>query len=187
MGLEPFYPYATMLKKFLFTWGKFQDLPVGITIHYTADNDLTRSINSLRAINLGYHILIDKDGSCYQGAPFTDRVYHAGKATWLGYKPNSSHVALSLVSWGKLSHGKSWRGDKIPEQEIAERQGGQWHKATDAQEKSLFDILKWFIDQGIDPRHICGHDECALPPGRKVDPGGILKMSMHEVRKQFNV
>ena len=183
MGFEPFYPYAEQLKKPLPTWGKFHDLPIGITIHYTADDSLERSINTLRINGLGYHILIDRNGSCYQASPFTDRVYHAGKALWLGNRPNSTHIAVSLVSWGKLSHGKSWRGDEIPEQEIAERQGGQWHKATKEQETSLMDLLDWLVLQGIDPRHICGHDECAIPPGRKVDPGGILQMTMADYRR----
>lgn len=187
MGFEPSYPYAKPLARKLLTWGKFPDLPAGVTIHYTADDSLERSITTLKLAGLGYHILIDYDGTCYQAAPFTDRVYHAGKALWLGNKPNSTHIAISLISWGKLSHGKSWRGDIIPEYEIAERQGGQWHKATVNQETSLMDLLQWLVQQGIDPRHICGHDECALPPGRKVDPGGVLQLSMSEVRKLFNV
>lgn len=183
MGIEPVYPFAEQLKKPLPNWGKFSDLPAGITVHYTADDSLERSINSLRIANLGYHILIDCYGVVNQGALFTERVYHAGKALWLGNRPNSTHIAVSLVSWGKLSHGKSWRGDVIPETEIAERQGGQWHKASDEQETSLMDLLKWLVGQGINPRHICGHDECAIPPGRKVDPGGILQMTMADYRR----
>lgn len=183
MGIEPVYPFAEQLKKPLPNWGKFSDLPAGITVHYTADDSLERSINSLRVANLGYHILIDRYGVCHQAALFTEHVYHAGKALWLGNRPNSTHIAVSLVSWGKLSHGKSWRGDVIPESEITERQGGQWHKATEAQETALMDLLKWLVGQGIDSRHICGHDECAIPPGRKVDPGGILQMTMADYRR----
>lgn len=185
MGIEPVYTYATKVLKTLPTWGKFSDLPIGVTIHYTADDSLERSISALRMAGLGYHIIIDRDGSTYQCAPFTDRVYHAGKALWHGYKPNSSHIAISLISWGKLSHGKSWRGDVVPEAEIAERWGGQWHEATPVQGQVLMNLLRWLVEAGIDPRHICGHDECALPPGRKVDPGGVLSKTMAEIRAQF--
>lgn len=188
MGFDPIYPYATQLKKPLFTWGKFNDMPVGITLHYTADGSLQTAINSLRANNLAYHIIIDRDGSSHQCAPFTDRVYHAGKSVWLGYKPNSYHIAISLVSWGKLvkkdAHWESWRGDIIPD--AVERFNGHWQPATENQEASLYELLKHLINSGIDPHHICGHDECALPPGRKIDPGGVLTYSMREIRARFS-
>lgn len=185
MGFEPLFPVAEIIKPQLPTWGKFPDMPTGVTLHYTADDSLARSISALRHAGLGYHLLVDKYGIIHQGAPFTDRVYHAGKAMWLGNRPNATHLAVSLVSWGKLTGGKSWRGDEVPEHEIVERQGGQWHAASRAQEESIEIILEWMVDQGIDPRHICGHDECAIPPGRKIDPGGVLSVSTHEIREGF--
>lgn len=165
--------------------------PKGITIHYTADRDIDRVINSLSKNNLAYHIIIDRDGSIVQMAYFTQRVYHAGKARWISRSPNREHISVALASWGKLSEkGETWVGEKLPDDDIIERPGNltklvfKWDKATGQQEAALFTFLEWACKQfEINPHEICGHDECAIPEGRKEDPGGVISVSCSEIRQ----
>jgi N-acetyl-anhydromuramyl-L-alanine amidase AmpD len=164
-------------------------LPLGVCIHYLADRDITRAIESLTGANLGYHLIIDRDGKITQTTYFNLRVNHAGLASWNNLSPNRSFISVALASWGYLTDDhKSWNGLVLPEKDIAKRKGNLdqkiycWDKATIEQEKSLEKILLWLISKGIDVKNICGHDESALPLGRKQDPGGVISKPMKELR-----
>lgn len=169
--------------------------PNGVTVHYTGGRDVLRTRKALIQQGLGYHLVIARDGEVVQFTYLDTRVYHAGKAKWNGESPNRTHVAIAVESYGVLSREKSgyksWNGDFVPVDKVIIRQGNfnrtehAWDGATRAQEQSLFAILKWFVSFGIDAKNICGHDECAIPLGRKVDPGGVLSMTMAEVRKSL--
>jgi len=115
-------------------------------------------------------------------------VWHAGKALWGPHSPNRAHLSISLLSWGEvecLAPGafESWNGQAVTTTEVVERSGAWWDAATAEQEASLVDALVWVVQKGIYVSQICGHDECALPKGRKIDPGGVLSMTMEELRK----
>lgn len=166
--------------------GRFTGKPVGVTVHYTADRKLDRSIKSLISQNLGYHILIDRVGMVYQLAAFDGRLWHAGKATWNDYSPNRAHIAVAVLSYGLLTKTrdgfKNWINEPIPPQEIAIRRRNAWDAATQQQEESLVAFLRWSVDNGIDPDMVCGHSECCIPSGRKIDPGGVLEKTMDAIR-----
>lgn len=172
--------------------------PQGVTVHYSADRDLKRTIKSLQDRHLGYHLIIDRDGKVYQTCYLDRRVSHAGPSEWRKLGCNRWHAAVCLISWGevKKKSGKiysAWNGaelidEDIDGKDIARRPanvGGalaNWDAATDAQEGRLLEVLRWFIACKVDPRNICGHDEAAIPPGRKIDPGGVLSFSMEDIR-----
>jgi N-acetyl-anhydromuramyl-L-alanine amidase AmpD len=167
----------------------------GVTIHDTADIKVGRLIDSLVSDGLGYHIIIDRDGTVIQTTYFSQRVNHAGVAKWNGASPNRQHIAVSLVSWGAVSFKDkkyyAWNGSEVPGIQVAKRKGNvnetvyNWHAATAEQEKSLMTFLRWCLLRGIKRENICGHDECALPSGRKSDPGGVLSMSMAQLRERL--
>lgn len=169
--------------------------PKGVTVHHLADVDIKRAINSLRAEGLGYHIIIDRDGAVHQTTYFTHTVAHAGKAMWNGRSPNREHIAVAIASWGAVTKkGEkfyAWNGAPIPEAEVARRPGNlsnalyYWHVATDKQESKLISLLRWCTIKGISHSDICGHDEAALPAGRKSDPGGVLSLLMRELRDEI--
>lgn len=170
--------------------GYFLAPPSGVTVHYTADRDVERSIRSLKQQNLNYHLIIDRDGKVIQTCYLDKACSHAGPAFWNGKSPNKQHVSISLVSWGHLTVRNSdqacfaWTGQQVDLKDTVWRFGTAWDKATREQEAKLFELLCWFIDMfNISPLDICGHDECALPKGRKPDPGGILGMSMYDYRE----
>jgi N-acetyl-anhydromuramyl-L-alanine amidase AmpD len=157
----------------------------GVTVHYTASGSLISALRE-EVHGLGYHILIDRDGSTVQTCYLTLRVNHAGKANWNGDSPNKSHLAVAFVSWGLLDGaGYSYAGVQVPKEEIRTDEKGKWHAATPQQEDSLLRFLGWAVSQGINRNNICGHDECALPKGRKVDPGGCLSFRLADFRNDF--
>lgn len=161
--------------------------PRGVTVHYTASRDISSTISTLASKNLGYHLIIDRDGTIYQCAEFTGRLNHAGKALWNGLSPNKAHLAVALISWGllkELAPGacESWGGKLVATEDCKYRQGQWWDAATTAQELALLKFLRWATIQGIDAGSICGHDESAIPKGRKVDPGGVLSLDMPRLR-----
>jgi N-acetyl-anhydromuramyl-L-alanine amidase AmpD len=159
-------------------------LPTGITVHYTADGDIDRVKREMDKNKIGYHFIIDRDGFLHQTANLTKSVNHAGKAMWNGQSPNRTHIAVAIVSWGLLNDDSlAWNGTRVVG---TKRKGQLWDAASMAQEKMLDRLLRGLmIDFRITPANICGHDECALPKGRKIDPGCTLSMSMSDIRKSF--
>lgn len=163
--------------------------PLGVVVHYLADRDVDRSIRGLKEAGLGYHLIIDRKGLVYQTTYFNLRVNHAGAAEWNGLSPNRHFIAIALASWGYLDNdNRAWNGATIDLKETALRPSNasgkmlRWDSATQVQETVLMTCLSWLMTKGISLKNICGHDECALPLGRKQDPGGVLPRSMKEVR-----
>lgn len=172
--------------------------PLGVTIHYSADRNIKRTFNALKTagsdFSLGYHLVIDRDGEITQFVNFNRMVYHAGKALWNGNSPNRTHISVCLLSWGEVKkdiHGRffSWSGCPIDELQVSRRpyntssDQSWWDAATESQENSLRLFLLWCIEKGISIENIVGHDEVALPRGRKVDPGGVLSTTMADLRE----
>jgi len=171
-------------------------IPKGVTVHYTADGSAQGAIKALRAEGLGYHIIIDRAGAIYQTCYFSHSVAHAGVAKWNNRSPNREHIAVALVSWGAVAKKGdefvAWTGAPIQASQVARRPGNlsnslyHWHIATPQQEASLTMFLRWCILKGISHKDICGHDEAAIPAGRKADPGGVLSKLMAELRDEVS-
>jgi N-acetyl-anhydromuramyl-L-alanine amidase AmpD len=166
--------------------------PFGITVHHAADRDLEQVEAYGAEEKIGYHLIIDRDGLIHQTCFLDTQVAHAGNAKWKGLSPNRTHVAVSLLSWGRLTKKgdtfQAWSSAEVPNDSAIERPDFRgklafWDSATEKQEAALWKVLmKLCLEFSIDPANICGHDECALPKGRKDDPGGILSKTMPEVR-----
>src|ERR1051326_1245907 len=84
------------------TDGVFHGGPLGVTVHYTAGRGIDGTVQSLVESDLGYHLLIGRDGTVFQLASTRFKLWHAGKAAWNGLSPNASHVAICFESWGEL-------------------------------------------------------------------------------------
>lgn len=189
------YPGASQIvEPAAFSAGPMAGLPLGVTVHHLGTRNWEAALETLKKNKLGYHLLIARDGQVIQAAYLRDRVNHAGKALWNGASPNRRHLAVALASWGEVTRAAgefkytTWAGTRIPLFEVSMRKGNLdhewrfWDMATPEQEAALAQILRWAIAEGIDPQNICGHDECALPFGRKNDPGGVLSMTMAQLR-----
>lgn len=174
--------------------GKFTEgYPVGVTVHYLGSHDVEAARPHLLKSGLGYHLAITRAGKVIQLTYMDQRVNHAGKATWEKSSPNRHHIAVVLASWGLLKEKDgdfvNWTNRTIPGEDVVKRKSNTsgelcyWDQATSEQIAALVKMMRWFMAQGIDPKNICGHDECALPSGRKQDPGGVLPWSMAEFRQ----
>lgn len=161
-------------------------LPTGITIHYTADGDLDRVKREMQTQNVGYHFIVDREGLIHQTASLAKAVNHAGKAMWNGQSPNRTHLALAVLSWGLLNDDqRAWNGSQV---KGTKRKGQFWDVASSKQERVTVNLIRGLMaDFHITPANVCGHDECALPPGRKIDPGCVFTFTMPELRKSFAI
>jgi N-acetyl-anhydromuramyl-L-alanine amidase AmpD len=164
-------------------------IPKGITVHYTAGGRATSSIAHLESVGLGYHLLIDRDGTVWQMYYLDSTCSHAGKASWKGFSPNLSHISIALCSYGLLTPSASIKDSFLNEYgyevaQVSYRQNQYWEPATQEQEEALFDICLWLCRSfDINTDNICGHSEACLPRGRKLDPGGVLDYPMSYFRK----
>jgi len=157
-----------------------------MTVHYTAGPSAGSAIQALKKRGLNYHLIIERDGTVIQSAWLTHSVFHAGAASWAGISPNRWHIAVALVSWGKVTaKGVTWNGTAVPMNEIVAQGKHFWHKATPEQEARLIEIGSWLVQRGLSSADFCGHHECCIPIGRKLDPGGILSFTMTEFRQRL--
>jgi len=198
------YDFADCSHGQMKTQGKYKNLyPVGAVVHFTAGRSRTEKdaeIMTRLAQERGHcYFVIGPTGKVYQSFPLTEWGYHAGPSQYgkLGGALSRQLVGIEITSAGKLAEATdgrliSWFGESI-EHEFAryldkDRENsrkGYFHKFTDEQESSLIKLILWL--KGNNPTifnldNVIGHNECAMPRGRKVDPGGSLSMSMAELR-----
>ncbi len=64
-----------------------------VVLHATAGATLSGAVSTLRERGLGYHYLIDKDGTVWKGCPVMSLTGHAGNS----YGPNESAAGVSRV------------------------------------------------------------------------------------------
>jgi N-acetylmuramoyl-L-alanine amidase len=121
--------------------------PTLVVIHYTGDNSRDGALEWLctRKSGVSAHLVIAKDGAVYQLIPFNETAWHAGVSEYDGRRSvNSFSIGIENVGIG----------DNWPEEQIESIRGvitalGKVYQIED----------------------IVGHEDVALPPGRKVDPG----------------
>jgi N-acetylmuramoyl-L-alanine amidase len=62
--------------------GGAQPKPNLLVIHYSVTDTVAQAVTALDAKTLGYHILIEKDGTAYQTRPFIETAAHPGRSNW---------------------------------------------------------------------------------------------------------
>ncbi len=120
--------------------------PELVVIHYTGDNG-TGGLQWLcdPTSQVSAHLWISKSGVVWQLAPFNAKCWHAGQSEWDG-RPNCNSFSVGIELQGT--------GDNFPEAQI----------------EALVGVLV-ALHQSYPIQGIAGHDEVALPEGRKPDPG----------------
>jgi len=86
--------------------------PKYLIFHYTAGRSAESSINWLcnKKAKASAHLVVGRDGSITQLAPFNVKTWHAGKSHWAGLTGLNSHsIGIELDNAGELSKV----GDKI--------------------------------------------------------------------------
>ena len=124
--------------------------PVVIVLHYTEQDSVEQSLDTLRSRNSGgrvsSHYLLGKDGKIYQLVSDAKRAWHAGAGRWGAITDvNNASIGIEIDNDGKSPF-------------------------PDAQIDSLIVLLRDLTTRlRIPPTQIIGHSD--LAPTRKIDPG----------------
>lgn len=120
-----------------------------VVIHYTGDNSPQGALSWLcsPSAKLSAHLVIAKTGQIWQLLPFNVRGWHAGRSEYDG-RADVNGFSIGIENVGL--------GDEWPEAQI----------------QANIDVIK-ALCKAYAIIDIVGHDEVALPDGRKVDPGSL--------------
>ena len=179
--------------------------PWRIVLHYTAGTTLSGAKNTLNKRGLGYHVLIDVDGTPYQSRPFTKTVAHAGRSNWKaaggianGSSLNGDAIGICFVNLGQLAHfhNEKWyyerTGNKFIPPSVADadatkaaliytpRRVTHWTPYQPEQLTTCERILGELVAE-YHIEEIVGHHDIAID--EKPDPGPLCPLE--EFRKQF--
>ncbi len=127
--------------------------PVVIVLHYTEQDSVEQSLDTLRSRNSGgrvsSHYLLGKDGKIYQLVSDAKRAWHAGAGRWGAITDvNNASIGIEIDNDGKSPF-------------------------PDAQIDSLIVLLRDLTTRlRIPPTQIIGHSD--LAPTRKIDPGPLF-------------
>lgn len=127
--------------------------PVVIVLHYTEQDSVEQSLDTLRSRNSGgrvsSHYLLGKDGKIYQLVSDAKRAWHAGAGSWGAITDvNTASIGIEIDNDGKSPF-------------------------PDAQIDSLIVLLRDLTTRlRIPPTQIIGHSD--LAPTRKIDPGPLF-------------
>jgi N-acetyl-anhydromuramyl-L-alanine amidase AmpD len=70
----------------------------GIVLHATAGTTLAGAVSTLRQKRLGYHFVIEANGTVWKCAPYKRTVGHAGRSEgWAGASCNAYTIGVSFV------------------------------------------------------------------------------------------
>lgn len=157
--------------------------PELLVIHYTATmGSAAGVIAHFKTGEASAHLVIDTAGKITQMVEFNVTAAHAGKSEW-NKRPgcNFYSIGIEIVNPGPLYRTDSgfidttpikrpWNGPVV---EARHKIGGPfryWAKYTEEQVRAAVEAAKAICSTyGI--RDIVGHDDIAIPKGRKIDPG----------------
>ncbi len=176
--------------------GKFAATPKILVVHFTYGASARSSAEWFRhPDNPGSsaHIVIDRDGTCYQCVDFETVAWHAGKSrlgTLVGL--NNHALGIELANWGYLKRSADgWAchaGMRILDPLMAMHKNGNpdgittpigWEPYPEAQFLAALGAARALVD-AYEIERIVGHDD--VSPGRKWDPGPAFDMARFRAR-----
>jgi N-acetylmuramoyl-L-alanine amidase len=163
--------------------------PKYLVLHYTAGSSAKSSIESLCTKkpqgNASAHIVLARDGTITQLAPFNVITWHAGVSQWNGIEGLNPHsIGIEIDNAGPMNQVGdqfiAWFGKAYPATEVmmaAHKHGGPvrpWHAYTAVQIERCLELAEALV-QHYGLQDILGHDDIAR--GRKQDPGPAFPMA----------
>ncbi len=136
-----------------------------ILLHFDAASNSTSAVNWLtqKASGVSADLHITRDGKVTQMAKFNQITWHAGKSEWKGFT-NLNRYAIGI------------------EQENMGMVKGVYQDWTEVQIQKCIEVCKALVKAYPSITAILGHEEVAMPRGRKDDPGP--KFPMERVRRE---
>lgn len=171
--------------------GKY--IPEYLVMHYTAATTAQSSISWFLSTiaQASAHLLIARDGTVTQFAPFNIVTWHAGKSQWKGINGlNQFAIGIELVNGGRLiKSGGAWQcpvdQKKVPNAEVViavhknEMHESAWQTYTPAQLQAAIEIGALLVTT-YNLKDVVGHEDIA--PIRKSDPGPAFPMGSFRSR-----
>ncbi|MCX7103545.1 MAG: N-acetylmuramoyl-L-alanine amidase [Methylobacter sp.] len=161
--------------------------PKYLIFHFTAGRGCKSSVDWLCSpqAKASAHLVVGRDGSITQLAPFNIVAWHAGKSCWNGLTGmNQYSVGIEMDNAGKLtkvgSKYRTWFQAEIAEDDVIqakhknESDMGFWHAYTDIQIQRANDLASLLVET-YQLKDILGHEDIA--PGRKNDPGPAFPLT----------
>jgi N-acetyl-anhydromuramyl-L-alanine amidase AmpD len=195
-------------KPIMKTQGEFpKGFPEGAIVHFTAgrfEKGLQSAIDTIEyGASQGFaYWAIAIDGTVVRGHDVKKWGYHAGvsERSPLGKSVSKRLIGIEICCAGKVTKNpdgsfSTWYGTKltgaakaryIATKRYPEEETGYYHCYTTEQEAALVNLLMQFREDSggvFSLDNVFGHDEVAMPRGRKNDPGGSLSVGMPEFRK----
>jgi N-acetylmuramoyl-L-alanine amidase len=186
---EPLHNYLATKNTNAFAHG----FPDSIIIHYTASRSAQSAAQYLARpdIKASAHLVIGRDGTIYQLAPFNIITWHAGESNYGGRKAwNQYSIGIELDNAGPLEKiGEAtymaWFGGKYPKDEVLqavhrnESMPRYWHVFTEKQIEVCQQVCETLI-AAYNIYKILGHEEISF--GRKIDPGPAFPLDKFRER-----
>lgn len=151
--------------------------PRYLVLHFTANGTLSGTVKwfQKQGSEASAHIIIGRDGEVVQMVPFHLRAWHCGQSRWRGLGDLNSHsVGIEMVNWGKLTYRKgklvSWAQEVIDDDDAVEVMGEWWQRYPGEQVEVCANLAREIV-RAYELEDVLGHNEIAIPAGRKSDPG----------------
>jgi N-acetylmuramoyl-L-alanine amidase len=156
-----------------------------VVIHYPGTDTLAKTFSALKP-SKAYHIVIDRDGSLHQLAPFDRGSAHSGHSDWKGITGlNSNGIAISLQNVGRVRPaGADFKspgnviypaarvGSAKPRLPTSGSATAHWERFTDAQLDACEEVIRVLRATYPTLTDLIGHDEISM--GRRDDPGPMF-------------
>lgn len=165
-----------------------------LVIHYTGGESAKGAIEWLRspAAKASAHLVIDQQGQVTQLVDLDTVAWHVGTSAWQGEQAlNLCSIGIELVNPGPLasarkgSYGSTKRMYGKDELILASPLHGgaarAWAKYPDIQVATALAVSR-ALHAVYGFSDVVGHDQVAMPRGRKMDPGPAFDMAQFRAR-----
>ena len=155
--------------------------PRYLVFHYTAGKSAASSINWLTnpESKASAHLVLARDGTITQLAPFDVKTWHAGLSHWDGVSGlNSYSIGIEMDNAGALKkvgdQYQTWFGTLYAEDQVVfakhklDDESRWWHAYTEVQIQKAVELAQLLV-RHYDLKDVVGHEDIA--PDRKRDPG----------------
>jgi N-acetylmuramoyl-L-alanine amidase len=155
--------------------------PRYLVMHYTAGKNARSAINWLTNAEskASAHLVLGRDGSICQLAPFNVKTWHAGISHWDGLSGlNSYSIGIEMDNAGPLKKVgdtyQAWFGTLYAQDQVVydkhklEGEPRWWHAYTEVQIQRALELARLLVRR-YDLKDVIGHEDIA--PDRKRDPG----------------
>lgn len=155
--------------------------PRYLVFHYTAGKSAQSSIDWLTnpEAKASAHLILARDGSICQLAPFNVKTWHAGISHWEGLSGlNSYSIGIEMDNAGPLKkvgdQYQAWFGTLYGDDQVIyakhrlDEEPRWWQAYTEAQIQRALELAQLLV-RHYDLKDVVGHEDIA--PDRKRDPG----------------